>query len=110
MCVGMSDVMCFFVIKQKTAYELRISDWSSDFCASDLQHLALVELQNMGRRAQVADIVDDAALTDPRRIGGTVEHRIIHPFVRHVEDISRRQRVGDQRPEDRKSTRLNSSH
>src|SRR3546814_13473488 len=54
----------------------------------------------MGRRALVADIVDDAALTDPRRIGGTVEHRIIHPFVRHVEDISRRQRVGDQRPAD----------
>src|SRR3546814_7523257 len=27
--------MCFFV-KQKTAYEVRISDWSSDVCASDL--------------------------------------------------------------------------
>src|SRR3546814_8050411 len=28
--------MCFFVFKQKTAYELRISDWSSDVCSSDL--------------------------------------------------------------------------
>src|SRR3546814_19435183 len=27
-------VMCFF--KQKTAYEMRISDWSSDVCSSDL--------------------------------------------------------------------------
>src|SRR3546814_19677038 len=27
--------MCFF-FKQKTAYELRISDWSSDVCSSDL--------------------------------------------------------------------------
>src|SRR3546814_5415085 len=27
----------FFFFKQKTAYELRISDWSSDVCASDLQ-------------------------------------------------------------------------
>src|SRR3546814_13928596 len=27
--------MCFF-LKQKTAYELRISDWSSDVCSSDL--------------------------------------------------------------------------
>src|SRR3546814_14161942 len=27
--------MCFFVIKQKTAYEMRISDWSSDVCSSD---------------------------------------------------------------------------
>src|SRR3546814_8534938 len=27
----------FFVFKQKTAYEMRISDWSSDVCSSDLQ-------------------------------------------------------------------------
>src|SRR3546814_5263477 len=32
--------MCwFFVFKQKTAYEMRISDWSSDVCSSDLQAL-----------------------------------------------------------------------
>src|SRR3546814_11124744 len=29
--------MCFFFFKQKTAYEMRISDWSSDVCSSDLQ-------------------------------------------------------------------------
>src|SRR3546814_8868004 len=28
--------ICFFFFKQKTAYELRISDWSSDVCSSDL--------------------------------------------------------------------------
>src|SRR3546814_14131078 len=28
--------MLFFFFKQKTAYELRISDWSSDVCSSDL--------------------------------------------------------------------------
>src|SRR3546814_6445595 len=29
---------CFLVLfKQKTAYEMRISDWSSDVCSSDLQ-------------------------------------------------------------------------
>src|SRR3546814_8287622 len=28
---------CFF-FKQKTAYEMRISDWSSDVCSSDLQY------------------------------------------------------------------------
>src|SRR3546814_3857140 len=27
----------FFFFKQKTAYELRISDWSSDVCSSDLR-------------------------------------------------------------------------
>src|SRR3546814_17171400 len=29
--------MVFFFFKQKTAYEMRISDWSSDVCSSDLQ-------------------------------------------------------------------------
>src|SRR3546814_1956709 len=30
----------FFFFKQKTAYEMRISDWSSDVCSSDLFHNA----------------------------------------------------------------------
>src|SRR3546814_13284345 len=30
------DVLLFFFVKQKTAYEMRISDWSSDVCSSDL--------------------------------------------------------------------------
>src|SRR3546814_9189807 len=30
--------MDFFFFKQKTAYEMRISDWSSDVCSSDLQY------------------------------------------------------------------------
>src|SRR3546814_2309343 len=29
-------LLFFFVFKQKTAYEMRISDWSSDVCSSDL--------------------------------------------------------------------------
>src|SRR3546814_11734504 len=29
-------LFCFFLFKQKTAYEMRISDWSSDVCSSDL--------------------------------------------------------------------------
>src|SRR3546814_4060730 len=34
--------MCllFFFFKQKTAYEMRISDWSSDVCSSDLRRAA----------------------------------------------------------------------
>src|SRR3546814_16781508 len=34
--------MCFFFFKQKTAYEMRISDWSSDVCSSDLNRLRVV--------------------------------------------------------------------
>src|SRR3546814_5921053 len=29
-------MLFFFLFKQKTAYEMRISDWSSDVCSSDL--------------------------------------------------------------------------
>src|SRR3546814_5930657 len=33
---GQYSVFCFFFFKQKTAYEMRTSDWSSDVCSSDL--------------------------------------------------------------------------
>src|SRR3546814_5217277 len=33
-------VLVFFFFKQKTAYEMRISDWSSDVCSSDLTSLS----------------------------------------------------------------------
>src|SRR3546814_3343444 len=35
---------CFFFFKQKTAYEMRISDWSSDVCSSDLAVLDVADL------------------------------------------------------------------
>src|SRR3546814_1234112 len=37
-------LLLFFFFKQKTAYEMRISDWSSDVCSSDLALLAQREL------------------------------------------------------------------
>src|SRR3546814_4980073 len=40
-------MLVFFFFKQKTAYEMRISDWSSDVCSSDL--FAVVEHQLAGR-------------------------------------------------------------
>src|SRR3546814_15694478 len=36
MFIWCHSVFCFFFFKQKTAYEMRISDWSSDVCSSDL--------------------------------------------------------------------------
>src|SRR3546814_6771790 len=42
---------CFFFFKQKTAYELRISDWSSDVCSSDL-------LQRLDREAGLLRAVE----------------------------------------------------
>src|SRR3546814_4855543 len=41
MCVGV--LLVFFFFKQKTAYEMRISDWSSDVCSSDLTCSALLD-------------------------------------------------------------------
>src|SRR3546814_4543741 len=44
-CVVMYFIY-FFFFKQKTAYEMRISDWSSDVCSSDL--LALLIIAQLG--------------------------------------------------------------
>src|SRR3546814_15619466 len=49
----------FFFFNQKTAYELRISDWSSDVCSSDLADL-IRRLQRQGRTAMVGDGINDA--------------------------------------------------
>src|SRR3546814_5464826 len=43
-----SPALCVFLFKQKTAYEMRISDWSSDVCSSDLR-------AELGPEAKAAD-------------------------------------------------------
>src|SRR3546814_10580940 len=45
--------MSFFFFKQKTAYEMRISDWSSDVCSSDLQ-ISSAKISTYGE--QVVDV------------------------------------------------------
>src|SRR3546814_9814021 len=40
--------MSFFFFKQKTAYEMRISDWSSDVCSSDLSLAINGEMRQSG--------------------------------------------------------------
>src|SRR3546814_13672782 len=57
----------FFFFKQKTAYELRISDWSSDVCSSDLRQLRHAFLERRNRHARGIGLPwihvdDDAAL------------------------------------------------
>src|SRR3546814_8285985 len=44
-------VLLFFVFKQKTAYEMLISDWSSDVCSSDLAN-SVVGLITLGVTAR----------------------------------------------------------
>src|SRR3546814_2423478 len=43
-CCVCDCCVLFFFFKQKTAYEMRISDWSSDVCSSDLPRSILTEL------------------------------------------------------------------
>src|SRR3546814_8195347 len=45
---------CVFVFKQKTAYEMRISDWSSDVCSSDLSNNSLGTDGDTGQRPGAA--------------------------------------------------------
>src|SRR3546814_7029842 len=49
--------MFFFFFKQKTAYEMRISDWSSDVCSSDLSTFD----EPATRHVQVAEMVLEKA-------------------------------------------------
>src|SRR3546814_981787 len=64
-CVYVSVVLyCFFFFKQKTAYEMRISDWSSDVCSSDLALLTNAQAASNDRQwttaYAIASRVDDA--------------------------------------------------
>src|SRR3546814_5580356 len=57
--------MVFFLFKQKTAYELLISDWSSDVCSSDLVEMFIfpdeyhVKWQPAHRRATYLRSLDE---------------------------------------------------
>src|SRR3546814_6622812 len=63
----MSYLVCcviFFFFKQKTAYEMRISDWSSDVCSSDLMLSPA--------SSQLLMSIMSEAKTGPQRIKGGV--------------------------------------
>src|SRR3546814_7931926 len=59
--------VCFFCFKQKTAYELRISDWSSDVCSSDLGFGGVHDGLAVGADAHALGLDADRNLRD----GGT---------------------------------------
>src|SRR3546814_4491286 len=134
MCICWFVIMlgCFFC-KQKTAYEMRISDWSSDVCSSDLA----VDQDRLGRAADsgAAHLGVDREADRLRRIGGAVDIEMVDAvemrehgharFVLHARDEAlaaardddvdqplRAEHCADRGAvlRDRKSTRLNSSH
>src|SRR3546814_6520287 len=54
------SIYFFFFFKQKTAYEMRISDWSSDVCSSDLDYGKQQYLKSSDEMAALVDDVPDA--------------------------------------------------
>src|SRR3546814_9306193 len=58
----------FFFFKQKTAYEMRISDWSSDVCSSDLSN----PTATFGEEATMGHCYHHA-LSSVRKWGGIAE-------------------------------------
>src|SRR3546814_18846634 len=65
-------LMFFFFFKQKTAYEMRISDWSSDVCSSDLLPLGIDLVRQVLGPGDAAELVHhqvDALLLRGRHVG-----------------------------------------
>src|SRR3546814_8364694 len=124
------DVLSVFFFKQKTAYELRISDWSSDVCSSDLRDASV-----MGpiRRWRIAPLISPLTASSfsllvqregtraAARNKGSIERTLEtkhNPRIRSGSSIAYRdrQRVAHisarsphRRSADRKSKPLNSS-
>src|SRR3546814_4995859 len=106
----------FFFFNQKTAYELRISDWSSDVCSSDLRHdQPSAPRRPYGVRPNARRHLDRIAAGrrgagSGRTVGVDAEQRrVVTAMPRlllniDVPDIAAGEAL------DRKSTRLNSSH
>src|SRR3546814_4567589 len=112
----------FFFVKQKTAYELRISDWSSDVCSSDLGGLDMTLFEVDEAANRIRDEVDpDANIIFGSTFNASLEGKVrISVVATGIEaeaqtmprpvSISLVANRGQMVSRDRKSTRLNSSH
>src|SRR3546814_4969757 len=108
-------IVYFFFFKQKTAYEMRISDWSSDVCSSDLlvllHHPAALPWIPRERAGEplAADIgrAGNARVVDHCARDREIE--FIHPRL-HALRIGLQRRGRGHNRLGRNSTRLNSSH
>src|SRR3546814_3293516 len=116
--VWSSFLLCVFFFKQKTAYEMRISDWSSDVCSSDLGN-GVVAFQTPLATLHAFNGWADRFLSTP---GNGLEDIYVGVGGKHGQwnwqalwhDFSADRGGADYGTEldaqDRKSTRLNSSH
>src|SRR3546814_9587448 len=72
-----------FFFKQKTAYEVRISDWSSDVCSSDLRDRRLQAAEHEGHGEWQADA---GQFLPSRGLAGPAQ---LHQFGWHGQQIGR---------------------
>src|SRR3546814_5827133 len=82
-------VMYLFFFKQKTAYEMRISDWSSDVCSSDLQGGPCARQHAFARRSSGRPRARNADGSDGRQDRDQLQGR----FARQIGRASCRERV-----------------
>src|SRR3546814_2504612 len=71
-------ILFFFFFNQKTAYEMRISDWSSDVCSSDLTFAFLQCGENVGLGRDLAEMRRSdllLALADEHDVDGQLAPR-----------------------------------
>src|SRR3546814_19160106 len=82
--ISFMSAVSFFFFKQKTAYEMRISDWSSDVCSSDL--LVAVD----ARRPHGLDLHIRAPVTRRRDRAGIGAEADQHRFIamRHSAELA----------------------
>src|SRR3546814_4465019 len=91
--IQVTDVAAFFFFfKQKTAYEMRISDWSSDVCSSDLDFLALLAGNGIERVADVRAF--PRSRTNPQFNGDTLPASLTEAGIDYVHLRSEERRVG----------------
>src|SRR3546814_3668256 len=82
--------MIFFFFKQKTAYEMRISDWSSDVCSSDLGQLSVQHAQQLAQTRQAAQVRErDARVSRPKPGGRRALASTAVPPSAHRDGISK---------------------
>src|SRR3546814_10550273 len=86
-----------FFFKQKTAYEMRISDWSSDVCSSDLLHGVGISVVNALSDRLDVEVVIDQQLYTQSYSRGTPTTRLVkqgHVHNRRGTKRSEERRVG----------------
>src|SRR3546814_15418688 len=74
--------MVFFFFKQKTAYEMRISDWSSDVCSSDLAVHAIGDKVQCPEAIAAQSVLAAAALAVQSHVD------VVHPATGDTRPVS----------------------